>query len=75
MPQQREIILGLVVRTSFEGRTIETHCPPLCCAGQLLKRFCDIYYVYIYGAGYVILGSKCGQIVPVGVMMAVGYDV
>ena len=28
MPQQREIILGLVVRTSFEGRTIETQLTP-----------------------------------------------
>ena len=33
------------------------------------------YLLCLYEAGYVILGSKCGQIVPVGVMMAVGYDV
>ena len=69
MPQQRKIILGLVVRTSFEGRTIETHCPSLCWTTfkQILW-----YLLCLYEAGYVIFGSKCG--LAVGVLMAVGYD-
>ena len=77
MPQQGKIILGLVVRTSFEGRTIETPLTPTvhyCVVHWTLDNFYKIIRNMSILNIYTRKGRKSVQFVAVGVR-GVGCDV